>query len=135
MRNTVEPFESVWLQALGTRSTRLLELIPLRYVQGMSQRDVEVALIEALSVKDRGRSVISQVLCRGLRGEVERWQNRDLSEYRLMTLFLDGIALRRRPEDTRTIAVLCASGMLGDGRKVLLHLAIGDKACTRCSRR
>ncbi len=84
VRNTIEPFESVWLQALGKRSARLFELIPMLYVKGMSQRDVEAALIEALGVEDTGRSVISQV-CRGLRGEFERWQDRDLSGYRLIT--------------------------------------------------
>ncbi len=131
VRNTLEPFESVWLHAIGTRSTRLLEMIPLLYVKGMSQRDIEAALIEALGVEDTGRSVINQV-CRNLRGEFERWQNRDVSGYRLMYLFLDGIYLRLRPEDTRRVAVLCAYGMLWDGRKVLLHLAVGDKESTTC---
>lgn len=131
LRDTLESFESVWLAAIGKRSARLLELIPMLYVKGMSQRDVEAALIEALGVEDTGRSVISQV-CRGLRGEFERWQDRDLSAHRLMYLFLDGIYLRLRPEDTRKVAVLCAYGMLWDGRKVLLHLAIGDKESTVC---
>jgi len=131
VRNTLEPFESVWLHAIGKRSTRLLELIPMLYVKGMSQRDVEAALIEALGVEDTGRSVIGQV-CRSLRGEFERWQDRDLSGYPLMYLFLDGIYLRLRPEDPGKIAVLCAYGMLWDGRKVLLHLAIGDKESTAC---
>lgn len=131
LREPLEPFESVWLTAIGTRSTRLLEMIPLLYVKGMSQRDIEAALVDALGVEDTGRSVINQV-CRNLRGDFERWQNRDLSGYRLMYLFLDGIYLRLRPEDTRKVAVLCAYGMLWDGKKVLLHVAVGDKESTAC---
>ena len=49
IRDTVEPFESVWLTAIGKRSQRLRQLIPMLYVKGMSQRDVEAALVEALA--------------------------------------------------------------------------------------
>lgn len=126
-----DTLESVWLTAIGTRSTRLLEMIPLLYVKGMSQRDIEAAPVDALGVEDTGRSVVSQV-CRNLRGDFERWQNRDLSGYRLPYLFLDGISLRLRPEDKGKVAVLCAYGMLWDGKKVLLHPAVGDKESTAC---
>jgi imidazole glycerol phosphate synthase subunit HisF len=34
LRDTLEPFESVWLKAIGTRSKRLLEMIPMLYVRG-----------------------------------------------------------------------------------------------------
>ena len=44
-----------------------------------------------------------------------------------MYLFLDGTYLKLRPEAKRAIAVLCAYAMRWDGRKVLLHLAVGDK--------
>lgn len=131
LRGTIEPFESVWLQTIGTRSARLMEMIPMLYVKGMSQRDIEAALIDALGVEDTGRSVIGQV-CRSLCADFERWQDRDLSEYWLLYLFLDEIYLRLRSEDTRKIAVLCAYGMLWDGKKVLLHLAVGDKESTAC---
>ena len=131
VRDTLEPFESVWLKAIGTRSKRLLEMIPMLYVKGMSQRDIEAALVDALGVENTGRSVIGQV-CRSLRVDFERWQERDLSGHRLMYLFLDGIYLKLRPEDKRKVAVLAAYGMLWDGKKVLLHLAVGDKESTAC---
>ena len=35
------PFESVWLRAFSKRSTRLVLLVTLLYVEGMSQRDIE----------------------------------------------------------------------------------------------
>lgn len=59
LRDTLEPFELVWLQAIGKRSARLLELIPLLYVKGMSQRDIEAALIEALGVEGTPAGVSS----------------------------------------------------------------------------
>lgn len=131
LRETLEPFESIWLRAIGTRSSRLLQMIPMCYVKGMSQRDIEAALLDALGVEGTGRSVITEV-CRSLRGDFERWQDRDLSGYRLMYLFLDGVYLRLRPEDKRTVAVLCAYGILWSGQKVLLHLALGDQESTVC---
>lgn len=131
VRDHLEPFESIWLSAIGKRSKRLLELIPMLYVKGMSQRDIEDALLEALRVDGTGRSVVTEV-CRGLRGDFERWQDRDLSDLRILYLFLDGIYLKLRPEDRKSIAVLCAYGMLWNGKKVLLHMAIGDKESTAC---
>lgn len=131
IRNNLEPFESVWLQAIGKRSKRLLELVPMLYVKGMSQRDIEDALIEVLGVKSTGRSVVTEV-CKGLRADFEKWQERDLSIHKLLYLFLDGIYLKLRPEDKKAIAVLCAYGMLWNGKKVLLHLAIGDKESSAC---
>ena len=131
VRDTLEPFESTWLAAIGKRSSRLLELVPLLYVKGMSQRDIEEALVEALGVEGTGRSVINEV-CRTLRGDFERWQDRDLSECHVLYLFLDGIYMKLRPEDKRKVAVLCAYGMQWDGRKVLLHMAVGDKESTAC---
>ena len=131
IRDALEPFESAWLEAIGRRSKRLMELIPMLYVKGMSQRDIEAAMIEALGVEQTGRSVINEV-CQSLRGEFEKWQDRDLSGNRVVYLFLDGVYLKLRPEDKRPVAILCAYGIQWDGRKVLLHLAVGDKESTAC---
>lgn len=131
LRENLEPFESVWLQAIGKRSAKLLELVPLLYVKGMSQRDIESALLEALGVEGTGRSVITEV-CKSLRGDFEKWQDRDLSGSEAVYLFLDGIYLKLRPEDKRSVAVLCAYGIGWDGKKQLLHLALGDKESSAC---
>ena len=40
--------------------------------------------------------------------------------------------MKLRSEDKRKVAVLCAYGMLLDGRKVLFHMAVGDKESTAC---
>ena len=131
IRQNLEPFESLWLRAIGKRSEKLLELVPMLYVKGMSQRDIESALVEALAVEQTGRSVVNKV-CKTLRADFERWQERDLSGLPTAYLFLDGIYLKLRPEDKRAVAVLCAYAILRDGRKVLLHLAIGDRESSAC---
>ena len=131
IRESLERFESLWLRAIGKRSERLVELVPLLYVKGMSQRDIESALVEALGVQGTGRSVINEV-CRSLRADFARWQERSLEKEQPMYLFLDGTYLKLRPEDKRAIAVLCAYAMRWDGRKVLLHLAVGDKESRAC---
>ena len=61
IRESLEPFESLWLRAIGKRSKRLVELVPLLYDKGMSQRDIEASLVEALGVQGTGRSVINEV--------------------------------------------------------------------------
>jgi transposase-like protein len=131
LRETVAPFESVWLKAIGRRSKRLMELIPLLYVKGMSQRDIEEALSTALGVEQSGRNVVTDV-CRNLRSAFEAWQNRDLSSEEIVYLFLDGLYLDLRPEDKGKIAALCAYGIRWDGKKALLHLAVGDKESAVC---
>ena len=50
----------------------------------------------------------------------------------MVYLFLDGTYLKLKPADRKAIAVLCAYGMTRDGRKVLLHLAVGDKESAAC---
>jgi len=131
VRNTIAAFESVWLRALVRRSDKLAGLIPQLYVKGMSTRDIEAALTETLEVEGVSKSTVS-TLCGQLKHDFDRWQNRDLSDQDILYLFCDGIYLRLRPEDPKAVAVLCAYGLKSDGRKVLLHLAVGDKESTVC---
>jgi len=131
VRDTIEAFDSVWLRALVRRSDKLAALIPQLYVKGLSTRDIEAALSDTLEVQGVSKSTVS-TLCGQLKHDFEQWQNRDLSEHKILCLFCDGIYLRLRPEDERAAAVLCAYGMREDGKKVLLHLAAGDKESTVC---
>jgi putative transposase len=131
VRDTIEAFESMWLRVLVRRSDKLTALIPQLYVKGLSTRDIEAALADTLEVDGVSKSNVSQ-WCRQLSHDFERWQNRDLSEHKILYLFCDGIYLRLRPEDERAAAVLCAYGIREDGRKVLLHLVVGDKESTVC---
>lgn len=131
VRETLEAFESVWLKALCRRSEKLTALIPQLYVKGLSTRDVEAALSEALEVDGLSKSVVSEV-CKQLKVDFEKWQNRSLAEQGILYLFLDGIYLKLRDEDQKPAAVLCAYGIREDGHKVLLHLAVGDRESAVC---
>ena len=42
------------LRANGKRSKRLLELVPMLYVKGVSQRDMEEALVGAWGRREKG---------------------------------------------------------------------------------
>jgi putative transposase len=131
VRDTLEAFDSVWLRAVARRSEKLLALIPQLYVKGLSTRDVEAALEEALEVDGVSKSSVSAV-CARLKTDFARWQQRDLSGHRLLYLLVDGIYLRLRAEDDAAIAVLCAYGIEESGDKVLLHLAVGDRESKTC---
>ena len=65
--------------------------------------------------------------------EYESFATRDLSEYEVAYLFVDGVAERLRPGERRE-AVLVAWSILVDGRKVLLHLMPGSREDTESCR-
>ena len=65
--------------------------------------------------------------------EYDAFRARDLSEHRIAYLYVDGIAERLRAGRPRE-AVLAASGIGEDGRKVLLHLMAGSKEDTQTVR-
>jgi transposase-like protein len=65
--------------------------------------------------------------------EYEAFIKRDLSEYRIVYLYVDGIAEGLRAGQPRE-AVIAAWGIGEDGRKVLLHLMAGSKEDTETVR-
>ena len=58
--------------------------------------------------------------------DYQEFVGRDLSEYEIVYLFVDGIAERIRPGSKRE-PVLAARGFTSEGGKVLLHLMAGSK--------
>lgn len=78
------------------------------------------------------RTAVSEVTER-LWAEYEDFATRDLAEFSVVYLFVDGIAERLRAGQPRE-AVLCAWGICADGTKVLLHLAPGTKEDTESCR-
>jgi hypothetical protein len=59
----------------------------------------------------------------------QAFKSRDLAEYDIAYLFIDGTAERIRPGQRRE-PVMAAWGLIFDGRKVLLHLMAGSKEDT-----
>jgi len=62
-----------------------------------------------------------------LQVEFERWRSRDLSELGIVYLFLDACYLPVRQGTREKEGILCAYAILENGKKVLLHLALGSR--------
>jgi putative transposase len=123
-----EPFESRIRARLAGRTAELERLAVEMFARGLSTRDIEAAFRDAEGRSLLSRTAVSQVTER-LWQEYEAFATRDLSEFTLAYLFVDGVAERLHAGMPRE-AVLCAWGITEDGRKVLLHLAPGTKEDT-----
>ena len=118
MRDTPEPFVSAIGQNLAGR-TQALEDLEL-YARGLSTRDIVDAFTDEIGRRLLSRAAVSEITER-LWAEYEAFSKRDLSEYRIVYLYVDGIAERLRAGQPRE-AVIAAWGISEDGRNVLLHL-------------
>ena len=125
-RGTEQPFHSKLLDEMSGRTGALERMASEMYARGLSTRDVEAVFVSATGEQLLSRSVVSEVT-ESLAQEFEAFQQHDLTYYDLECLYLDAIyeALRLRAGIKE--AVLCAWGVLRDGRKVLLHMTLGNK--------
>src|SRR5947207_1427690 len=126
------PFRSRLREIIRGRSEELEALAVEMYARGLSTHD-----IEALFADEDGRSLLSRTavseITERLWAEYEAFASRDLSEFEVIYLFVDGLAERLHLGQPRE-AVLAAWGVLTDGNKVLLHLAPGTKEDTASCR-
>jgi transposase-like protein len=127
-----EPFRSRIREVIGGRSEQLEELATEMFARGLSTRDVEAVFRDGDGKSLLPRTAVSEVTER-LWEEYEAFATRDLSEHRLLYLYVDGVAERLRPGQRRE-AVLCAWGIDDEGQKVLIHLSPGTKEDTESCR-
>ena len=132
VRDTAEPFVSGIRQNLAGRTGALEDLAVELYARGLSTRDIEDAFTDEAGRRLLSRAAVSEITER-LWAEYEAFTTRDLSEYRIVYLFVDGIAERLRAGQARE-PVLAAWGMGEEGGKVLLHLMAGSKEDTETVR-
>lgn len=124
VRAAAEPFVS----RLFPRGKRFLRTEPLKvlvigaFVRGLSMRDTE-SLCEEAGLGQVSKSTASRI-CKELRDRFAAFQARDLSEIRLVSLFLDAIWLPTRPQGAKE-GVLCAWGIAETGERVLLAVMLG----------
>ena len=123
-----EAFRSRVRAGLAGRTAELEQLAVEMFARGLSTRDIEAAFRDATGASLLSRTAVSQVTAR-LWEEYEAFATRDLSEFAVAYLFIDGVAERLHAGLPRE-AVLCAWGITEEGRKVLLHLAPGTKEDT-----
>lgn len=96
------------------------------YVKGLSVRDVSdtfAAVFQDEGVSPATASRIGQTIA----GDFEAWQQRSLAGYDLLYLFVDGMYVKLHPDRDEKQPVLVAYGILWDGKKVLLHVDVGDR--------
>ena len=125
VRGTTEPFTSRLLGKGVSRTNALEALVISGFVRGLSVRDVEAALAEALGPEAAlSKSTVSRI-CQAIKDEFDAWQQRDLSGIELEYLFLDGSHFRMHP-GAPAEPVLCAWGITTQGSPVLVGLAPGS---------
>ncbi|MFN0192976.1 MAG: IS256 family transposase [Aestuariivirga sp.] len=126
------PFHSKVRALLGKRTEELETLAIEMYARGLSTRDIEAVFADETGKSLLSRTAVSEITER-LWAEYEAFAGRDLSEFEIVYLFVDGIAERLHLGQPRE-AVLAAWGILADGKKALLHLAPGTKEDTASCR-
>ena len=125
LRGTDEAFASRLLGVGACRTNALESLVIAGFVRGLSVRDVEATLADALgSEATLSKSTVSRV-CEAIKGEFDAWQTRDLSGVTLDYLFLDGSHFKFHAGNASE-PVLAAWGITTDGRPVLVGLAPGE---------
>jgi len=119
-------YSSALMEFLSDHSEVLQRLATEMYARGLSTRDIEAAFTDATGRCLLSRSAVSE-LTDVLWEEYEAFCQRDLSEFELIYLFVDGIYESLRRQGGPKEALLCAWGICADGRRVPLHLALGNR--------
>jgi transposase-like protein len=130
VRGTAETYRSKLLEFLRGNSDVLEYLVVQMYSRGLSTRDVEDAFRDPYTGELLlSRTAVSEITD-SLWEDYQQFCQRDLSGFAVEYLFLDAIYESLRRQGNVKEALLCAWGICRDGRKVLLHLALGNKEST-----
>jgi len=125
VRGREEPYQSQLWSNMASTSEVLKRLIVEMYVGGMSQRDIEYSLEQALGQFVLSKSTVSE-LTDSLTEEYEAFRTRDLSGYEVAYLFIDAVYEPLRRWGSKT-GVLCVWAICVDGRKVLVSLTTANR--------
>jgi putative transposase len=126
VRQSLEPFRSKVAQFLVGHSGVLERLAIEMYARGLSTRDIDDAFLEATGKRLLSKSGVSEVT-EELWKDFNKFQKRDLSHLEVECLFLDAVYESIRLQSGLGEGILCAWGILRDGRKVLIHVCLGNK--------
>src|SRR6266480_822700 len=124
LRGTTVAFASRLFGAHVTKTHALETLVIASFVRGLSVRDVEAALAEALGDQAAiSKSTVSSV-CGQIKGEYQAWARRRLDGITLDYLFLDASFFRMHPGSPAE-PVLAAWGITTEGKPAFIGLAPG----------
>jgi len=125
VRATAEAYDSRLWPLIKT-DAGLQEKVLEMYVRGLSTRDIEELFRDQDGKKLLSRTSVSRIT-EELWSEYERFCTRDLSGFAVEYLFLDAVYEAVRRESPGCEGILVAWGIVADGRKVLLHMVLGNK--------
>jgi transposase-like protein len=129
LRGTTEAFASQLFGTTVTKSNALESLVIAGFVRGLSVRDVENTLADALGAEAAlSKSTVSRV-CQAIGQEFERWSSRRLDDLELDYLFLDASMFKMHP-GARAEPVLAAWGITTTSSPVFVALAAGGSEST-----
>jgi putative transposase len=130
VRGTEQPFRPKILEFILGNSEVLEHLVQEMYARGLSTRDVEDCFRDEAGNPMLSRTAVSQITDQ-LWEDYQQFCTRDLSGIELQFLFLDAVYESLRRYGAKE-GVLAAWGTSADGRKQLLHLAVGNKESEAC---
>ena len=129
LRGTSEAFASRLFGSHVTKTNALEALVIASFVRGLSVRDVEATLADALGDQAAiSKSTVSSV-CQAIKDEYAAWARRRLDQVRLDYLFLDASFFRMHPGSPAE-PVLAAWGITTDGKPAFIGLAPGTGEST-----
>ncbi len=122
LRGTDEAFASRLFGKGVTKTNALESLVIAGYVRGLSTRDVEATLADALGEDAALSRSTANRICQAIKDEFEAWRARDLSKVELDYLYVDASHFRFH-QGARAEPVLCAWGITTEGKPVFLAVA------------
>jgi transposase-like protein len=126
VRDTDGDYHSKLAKKFKNGSDALHKLVTEMYVRGLSTDDVEKTFLDIFGRKIISKSGVSKIT-EHLVEEFDTWRKRDLSRHKIIYLFLDGKYLAMRQGTDEKEGILCAYGITSDGKKIFLHLDLGEK--------
>jgi len=124
LRGTTEAFASRLFGAHVTKTNALETLVIASFIRGLSVRDVEATLADALGDQAAiSKSTVSAV-CQAIKEEYQAWAQRPLGGVALDYLFLDASFFRMHPGSPAE-PVLAAWGITTEGKPAFIGLAPG----------
>ena len=124
LRGATEKFASRLFGSHVTKTNALESLVIASFVRGLSVRDVEAALAEALGDQAAISKSTVSVICGQLKDEYQAWAGRRLDGITLDYLFLDASFFRMHPGSPAE-PVLAAWGVTTGGKPAFIGLAPG----------
>jgi putative transposase len=125
LRGTTGAFASRLFGSHVTKTNALETLVIASFVRGLSVRDVEAALAEALGDQAAISKSTVSVICGQIKDEYQAWARRRLDGITLDYLFLDASFFRMHPGSPAE-PVLAAWGITTGGKPAFIGLAPGS---------